>query len=223
MGLQIPVTNGFSEMLNTLYASLEPAVWIVNFSDGQSVSSKQFEDFASEDDDKKGIPYERRQGIVAFRLKEGDQTYTITRKRPEGVIKGFFYHIKAGRSTVMGEYNTELPIVEERFGCCYNRKGDALCILIDHSAFLREVHRRKEKCKELFGEVGQAPTEEIEKILYAPVTYQSRVDAYYENIVERRVNIALFGSLDDLEEVDTPPLFFENNVRRYIPHGRRET
>ncbi len=193
-----------TEILTDLYSVLEPAVWIANFKDGSTITSKTHESFND-------IPIEDRTNIVTLQLKIDDNRYIINRKlQDDSIVDGFFYHIKEGRHLMMGAYQgTNLEFFAERIGFCYNNNGDSVTIRVDHGKLVAKIGKRmRDKIEPL---IDTEKEHEIDKLLNKPIKYSIQSDFYHENIVEKRLNIALFGQLDQLEEMGTPPRSYMNN------------
>ena len=192
-----------NEILETLWQTIQPATWIINYKDGMTESSKKYEAFYD-------IPLERRKDIVSMQLKVDDDRFIINTKNNEEISDGFFYHIKEGRKVFMGKYQgANLGFFAERIGFCYNKEGDAKVIRLDHSKILPKIIARMDIITELIDK--DADSDEIDKLINEPIKYSMQTDFYDENIVDKKVNIALFGKLEDLEEMGTPPRIYMNN------------
>ncbi len=192
------------EIITDLYTAIEPAVWIANFKDGSTETSKKYESFND-------ISIERKKDIVSFQLKVDDNRFIINRKRDDGsLIDGFFYHIKEGRKNMMGQYQgVNLEYFAERIGFCYNNKGDSAAIRIDHSKFVSKIGKRmREEVEPLLDENKE---DEIDTLINQPIKYSIQSDFYRENLIDKKINIVLFGQLEDLEEMGTAPRSYMNN------------
>ena len=250
----------YANMLNRIYntLALQKAKWTCNLNNGKNINSDQYPDFTS-------VSFNIRRKIRTFRFHIWGKKYTINTKvkvlEQTKYLKGFFYHILAGHETVIGELPISIPYVEERAGFCYNRNGDALCVYISHYNFLKQIHKRREQVKLLFGEYKPYQelypqdekgkdskrmiyvphtkfqyTKEVHDIISAPLQYDTQINSYMENINGQeffldgtpvpvgetpkrsvKVNIARFGSLENLEDSTTPPRFFENNQEIVVP------
>lgn len=205
--MSVDINTELSQVFNSMYKTLTPAVLIVNFNDGSSLTNKQHEGFLTI---KKVSPAKRLQAV---RLQLDNNTYSISRKDPKNLdLPGFFYHIKEGRATIMGKYDIEIPFFAERIGFCYNSKGDSICIRLDHGSFVKGmsgkisrinsalnsliVYNQKKKAKDKKG--MKEAKKEINKILAEPISYRVNVSFYKENIVEKKVSTSLFGKLEEL-------------------------
>lgn len=258
---EIKYVNILNRIYNTL--TFQKAKWTCNLRNGKNINSTLYPSF-----DK--IPNRIRRKIVTFRFHVGNNRYTINTKVNDfgttKYLKGFFYHQKAGHQSVISPLPTGIPFVEERTGFCYNLNGDAFCIYISHYKFINQIGKRRKKIKLMFGDykpyqelypldkkgkdskrllyVEHTPfhySEEVHKIISAPITYDTQVSSWHENIngedffldgsavpIEERpkrsvkINIPMFfsGSLEDLEDSTTPPRLFENNQEIVIlgPH-----
>ncbi len=161
-----------------------------------------------------------RNNIVAFRFLVDQNKYTLTRKIDKDYIDGFFYHIKEGRSTILGKLGLDVPYFAERVGFCYDLLGNATTIRVDHSGYLREVEKRIKEIEQILMvpptlQVNNAVKEryknKIIRILNKNITYKMNVEIYHENIIDKRVNVSLFGSLDILpSEPVSLPRVYEN-------------
>jgi hypothetical protein len=209
-----------SEILEQMFSSLEPALWIANFKDGTSISSKNGLEFLD-------IPFEKRKEITALRLKLDGKNYTISRKVNDELVDGFFYHIKAGRKGMMGFFQgRNIPFVEERIGFCYNSNGDALTIKLDHGGFVVATHKRFMKMRDILTVDPNISDEELEKKLGRNINFRTELLNFRENIAFKdyfvdgvatvkvgpsefrnsfAVNVARFGRLEELDELGTPP------------------
>jgi hypothetical protein len=217
--------NNFLGSVQSAYNSLQPFTWIVNFENGYSTSSKK------QNNDFNTISKTDKQRISALRVRiDKDKIYTIRKTCPS-----IFYHIKAGRSTLAGKYpELSPPLVKERFGCCYNKQGDSFAIEFDNHPFIQEIgarmkvvesqqpHYEHEKHGLIIDYSQFVFTPEMKKELMRPVVYRPRI-IYYpkENILSKRVNVALFGPLEELEESGTPPLVMVNDKEVEIPIENR--
>lgn len=192
------------EIIKDLYTAIEPAVWIVNFKDGSTETSKKYESFND-------IPIERKKDIVSLQLKVDDNRFIINCKKDDGgLIDGFFYHIKEGMQTMMGNYQgVNLKFYAERIGFCYNNKGDSVVIKIDHSKLVQKIGKRMREDIEPLIEISHE--KEIDELISKPIKYSIQSDFYHENVIEKRINIALFGQLEQLKEMATPPRTYMNN------------
>ncbi len=191
-------------IITDLYTVIEPAVWIANFKDGSTITSKTHESFND-------ISIERRKDIVSFQLKIDDNRFIINRKDENGdLINGFFYHIKEGRKVLQGGYQgVNLGFFAERIGFCFNSTGDSVAIRVDHSKLVGKIGKRMRDDIEPLLEKDN--DEEIDKLISEPIKYSIQSDFYRENIVDLRLNIALFGQLEQLEEMGTAPRSYMNN------------
>lgn len=223
------------DVLKDLYGALKPALWIVNFIDGQSTSSKKHESFLD-------LTSEERQKAQAFRLILGANKYTISRKVNGELVSGFFYHIKAAYKSIFGSVQgMVMPFVEERMGFCYNQNGDAITIMFDHMGYIRGVNRKMLRIQALVSRntMGGSPSsiqlsetigQQVDEILAEPIKYSNKIETYKENINRQEafadgtptvmsgakrnsvaVNTALFGKLEDLEALGTPPHIMIDN------------
>ena len=192
------------QILTDFYTLVTPAVWIANLKDGSTITSKTHESFND-------ISTEQRQDIVSLQLKIDDNRFIINRKDKNGnLINGFFYHIKEGRHTMMGKYQgSNLEFYAERIGFCYNNKGDSVAIRVDHSRLIQKIGKRMRTDIEPLIDIGHE--KEIDKLISEPIKYSIQSDFFHENVVEKRINIALFGQLEDLEEMGTAPRSYMNN------------
>ncbi len=197
------------QIIQDLYTAIEPAVWIANFKDGSTETSKKYESFND-------ISSERKEQLVSLQLKVDDNRFIINRKKDDGsLIDGFFYHIKEGRHTMMGGYQgVNLEYFAERIGFCYNSNGDSVAIRIDHSKFVSKIGKLMRDDVEpiLYNEKAVENKEnEIDKLINEPIKYSIQSDFYRENVIDKRLNIALFGQLEQLEEMGTAPRSYMNN------------
>ena len=141
----------YTNMLNRIYNTLtfQQAKWTCNLRNGKNINSTLYPDFGK-------IPNRIRRKIVTFRFHVGTNKYTINTKvnvlDTTKYLKGFFYHQKAGHTTVIGKLPTLILFAEERAGFCYNLNGDAFCIYISHYNFINQVGKRKKKIKLMFGD-----------------------------------------------------------------------
>lgn len=130
------------------------AKWIANLSDGKTITSDEYSEFAL-------IPQDDLDKVRAFRLTKGGKTYTISRivemveddEKLKVVLEGFFYHQKAAHVFVIKGKGNYLPddlgFDEERIGFCFNSHGDAICIKLDHKDFFTQANTRMQKINEL--------------------------------------------------------------------------
>ena len=192
------------QILTDFYTVVTPAVWIANLKDGSTITSKIYKSFND-------IPLERKNDIVSLQLKVDDSRFIINRKDKDGnLINGFFYHIKEGRHTMMGAYQgANLEFYAERIGFCYNNKGDSVALRVDHSKLVEKIGKRMREDIEPLIDIGHE--KEIDKLISKPIKYSIQSDFFHENVVEKRLNIALFGQLEKLEEMATPPRTYMNN------------
>jgi len=173
------------------------ANWTLNLRTGENLNSEMFpEGFLT-------IPQEQRDQIVAMHFVVGNKKFSINRKitinEEIHYLDGFFYHILAGKRRMFADGN--IPFMEERFGFCYNSKGDAAVVYFDHMNFWRELQRKGDKLYEMKNNPKTANNKsEIKRVENDPVNYQTKIKFYTDNIVQKRVNHALFGKLEDLPE-----------------------
>lgn len=206
-----------NQIIQDLYTAIEPAVWITNFKDGSTETSKKHESFND-------ISFERKKDIVSFQLKVDDNRFIINRKRDDGsLIDGFFYHIKEGRTTLQGNYQgINIEFYAERIGFCYNSNGDSIAIRISHSNFVNKIGKRmRDKIEPiLYNEIAvENKEDEIDKLINEPIKYSIQSDFYHENVIDKKINIALFGQLEKLEEMGTAPRSYMNNEEIAIHAG----
>ena len=124
---------------------------------------------------------------------------------------------------MMGKYQgVNLKFFAERIGFCYNNKGDSVAIRVDHSKLVQKIGKRMRTDIEplLEHEEDENKEKEINKLINEPIKYSIQSDFFHENVVEKRINIALFGQLEQLEEMATPPRTYMNNEEIAIGKNR---
>lgn len=193
-----------TQILTDFYTIVTPAVWIANLKDGSTITSKTYESFND-------ISLERKNDIVSLQLKVDDNRFIINRKKDDGsLIDGFFYHVKEGRTTLQGKYQgSNLEFYAERIGFCYNNKGDSITIRVDHSKLVDKIGKRMRDKIEPLIDIGHE--KEIDTLINQPIKYSIQSDFYRENLIDKKINIALFGQLEQLEEMGTAPRSYMNN------------
>lgn len=198
MKKQLTKTLNKNQILEEMFKVLIPATWIVNFEDGKTETSKTHESFLD-------ISQERRDNITSFQLKIDDTRFIISNKTKDGeLIKGFFYHVKEARKILMGAFqNVVLPFYAERIGFCYNNKGDSVVYRLDHSSLINKITQKMKIIGKMIDD--NTPISKIDKLISKPIKYTYEADKYYENIVDVKLNIALFGKLNELKEMVTAP------------------
>lgn len=198
MKKQLIKTLNKNQILEEMFKVLIPATWIVNFEDGKTETSKTHESFLD-------ISQERRDNITSFQLKIDDTRFIISNKTKDGEsIKGFFYHIKEARRVLMGSLQgVVLPFYAERIGFCYNNKGDSVVYRLDHSSLINKITQKMKIIGKMIDD--NTPISKIDKLISKPIKYTYEADKYYENIVDVKLNIALFGKLNELKEMVTAP------------------